>query len=150
MTEENSTPSVQGERGKKVKPQNGTEPGANSDQVKYKFSGSPTDLFDHTPVAGEVRVMTITVQCTSSGDELIKDGKRHVANWAVRECILGRQTTLREPIEQTATDDDEIADESKAAESQLSLVPEADDSTSDKPAASSGVPDPFNPGAGDK
>ena len=52
-------------RGKKVTHHNGTEPGADSEMVKYRFSGSPTSLFEHAPEAGEVRVLTVTAQCTN-------------------------------------------------------------------------------------
>lgn len=153
-----------GSKGQKVSNNNGTTPGTDGTQTKYKFSGSPTSLFEHSPKVGEVRVMTITVECTSAGDEQIRDGVRHVANFAVREATLGRQTTLPETDGQTAIDDDEIADETAQAE-QAMLGDDPDDATTDedddvvdaevldaadeddapKAANLSAVPDPFNP-----
>ena len=146
MTDDNSTPSVQGEqiKGQKVTNYNGTEPGADSEMVKYRFSGSPTSLFEHAPEAGEVRVLTVTAQCTNgTHGKLGADGTFLEASWAIREVVIGRQTTLKEPVEQTATDDDEIAEESAAAENQLSLV-ESETAEAEQKAVS-GVADPFNP-----
>ncbi|QAY16793.1 hypothetical protein SEA_TWONLO_46 [Gordonia phage Twonlo] len=146
MTDDNSTPSVQGEqiKGKKVTNHNGTEAGADGNQVKYRFSGSPTSLYELQPEAGEVRVMTVTAQCTNgTHGKLGADGTFLEASWAIREVVIGRQTTLKEPVEQTATDDDEIAEESAAAENQLSLV-ESETAEAEQKAVS-GVADPFNP-----
>ncbi|QDH93207.1 hypothetical protein SEA_VERITY_52 [Gordonia phage Verity] len=146
MADDNSTPSIQAEKPKRVKNANGTRPGTDGDQIKYKFSSSPTGLFEHKPRVGEVRVMTVTVECTASGDEQIRDGVRHVANWAVRNAQLGRQTTLPDDDQQTAIDDDEIAKESEQAE--LALVGEAEKEQADaEQKAVSGVDDPFNPTA---
>ncbi|AKI28690.1 hypothetical protein GTE6_48 [Gordonia phage GTE6] len=147
MTDDNSTPSVQGEqiKGQKVTNHNGTEAGADGQQVKYRFSGAPTSLYELQPEAGEVRVMTVTAQCTNgTHGKLGADGTFLEASWAIREVVIGRQTTLKEPVEQTAIDDDEIAEESAAAENQLSLV-ETEAAEAEQKAVS-GVDDPFNPG----
>lgn len=97
------------ERGKKVTNANGTEPGTDGTLVKYMFSGSPQDMFDFAPQAGEVRVMTVVAECTrDTGRRLTHDGKQLVAPWAIREVTLGRQTTLRDDDHdpgQTAIDD---------------------------------------------
>ncbi|QUE25926.1 hypothetical protein SEA_FITZGERALD_51 [Gordonia phage Fitzgerald] len=96
------------ERGKKVTNANGTEPGTDGALVKYMFSGSPQDMFEFAPQAGEVRVMTVVAECTrDTGRRLTHDGKQLVAPWAIREVTLGRQTTLRDDTDpnQTAIDD---------------------------------------------
>ncbi|UVF61674.1 hypothetical protein SEA_APUNK_53 [Gordonia phage APunk] len=156
MADDNTTPSIQGEdtkpkRGKRVKTANGTEPGTDSSMVKFRFSGSPTSLFELTPEAGDTFVMTCTVQCTNGTHrKLGADGTFLEASFAVREVVIGRQTTLRDKG-QTAVDDDEIAKESKEAESQLTLVPPAEADAAEAEQANaeqkavSGVDDPFNP-----
>lgn len=138
-------PSTQGEqmKGQKVTNHNGTDAGTDGNQVKYRFSGSPTSLYELQPEAGEVRVMTVTAQCTNgTHGKLGADGTFLEASWAIREVVIGRQTTLKEPAE-TATDDDEIAAESAENENQLSLVESQANEAEQK--AVSGVADPFNP-----
>ena len=49
-------------RGKQATNMNGTDAGTDGDLVIYAFSGSPTDLFELAPEAGDVRVMTVTVE----------------------------------------------------------------------------------------
>lgn len=75
-----------------VKNLNGTEPGTDGDMVKYNFNGSPNSLFEHVPVVGEYRVMTVTVECTQSGHKKNRDGSYSVATFAIREATLGRET----------------------------------------------------------
>ncbi|ATN90246.1 hypothetical protein SEA_LENNON_52 [Gordonia phage Lennon] len=128
------------ERGKKVTNANGTEPGTDGALVKYMFSGSPQDMFEFAPQAGEVRVMTVVAECTrDTGRRLTHDGKQLVAPWAIREVTLGRQTTLRDDTDpnQTAIDDPDQTDDGD---------PEPDDETKAagaEQAAIAAVPDPF-------
>lgn len=70
---------------------NGTEPGTDSDMVRYNFSGSPNGLYEHMPEVGEHRVMTVTVECTSAGHKKNRDGSYPAATWALRELTLGRE-----------------------------------------------------------
>lgn len=138
-------------KGQRVTNANGTDPGTDGSMVKFRFSGSPTSLYELSPEAGDVFVMTCTVQCTNGTHrKLGADGTFLEASFAVRECVVGRQTTLREPAEQTATDDDDVAKESKENEAQLSLVPpaEADANTAEQ-AAIGQQPDPFDAGPAD-
>ncbi|QGJ95834.1 hypothetical protein J1770_gp48 [Gordonia phage EMoore] len=132
-------------KGQKVTNANGTDPGTDGSMVKFRFSGSPTSLYELSPEAGDVFVMTCTVQCTNGTHrKLGADGTFLEASFAVRECVVGRQTTLREPATQTATDDDDIVKESKQNEAQLTLVPpdEADAAAAEQ-AAVNKVADPF-------
>lgn len=133
-------------KGQKVTNANGTDPGTDGSMVKFRFSGSPTSLYELSPEAGDVFVMTCTVQCTNGTHrKLGADGTFLEASFAVRECVVGRQTTLREPATQTATDDDEVAKESKENEAQLSLVPPAEaDAAAAEQAAVDNTSDPFH------
>ena len=123
-------------KGKKVTNANGTAPGTDTDMVKFAFSGSPTDLFDLAFEAGEVRVMTIMVQCTNGTHKrLTRDGTQLVARWAVREVTVGRVAQLadRDDPNQTAIDDldqtadasDDVADaEAEAERANIAAVPD--------------------------
>lgn len=138
-------------KAQKVTNANGTTPGTDGDQVKYKFSGSPTGLYEHRPEAGEVRVMTVTVECTSVGDEVIKDGVRHVSNWAVRAATLGRQTTLPDNPDQMSIDDVDDPQDDDDSKPSLTVVNDADTAaTAAEQAEVDKVGDPFAvPGSGD-
>ena len=123
-------------KGKKVTNANGTAPGTDTDMVKFAFSGSPTDLFELAPEAGEVRVMTITAQCTNGTHKrLTRDGTQLVAGWAVREVTVGRVAQLadRDDPNQAAIDDpDQSADagdavtdaEAEAERANIASVPD--------------------------
>ncbi|AYR02603.1 hypothetical protein SEA_BIBWIT_50 [Gordonia phage Bibwit] len=126
------------ERGKKVTNANGTDPGTDGSLVKYMFSGSPQDMFEFAPQAGEVRVMTVVAECTrDTSRRLTHDGKQMVAPWAIREVTLGRPTTLRDDDadpNQTAIDDpDQTGD----------TPPDDDTAAAAEKAAIAAVPDPF-------
>lgn len=62
---------------------------------KWKFAGSPEDMFEHHPKVGEIRVLTITVECTSTGTEKLTSGTREFANFKVRETNTGTVGTLK-------------------------------------------------------
>lgn len=62
---------------------------------KWKFAGSPEDMFEHHPKVGEIRVLTITVECTSTGTEKLSSGTREFANFKVRETNTGTVGTLK-------------------------------------------------------
>ncbi|AXQ62958.1 hypothetical protein SEA_ASHERTHEMAN_51 [Gordonia phage Ashertheman] len=126
------------ERGKKVTNANGTDPGTDGSLVKYMFSGSPQDMFEFAPQAGEVRVMTVVAECTrDTSRRLTHDGKQMVAPWAIREVTLGRPTTLRDDDadpNQTAIDDpDQTGDD----------TPPDDDTATAEKAAIAATPDPL-------
>lgn len=76
----------------KVINHNGTG-GTATGMTKFRFSGSPTDQFEHRAKVGEVRVMHVTVECTAEGYDAINDGVRHQTKWRVLEATLG------EPVE---------------------------------------------------
>lgn len=67
---------------------NGTN-GTSDGMTKYRFSGSPTDQFEHRGQVGEVRVMQVTVECTAEGYDQVSDGVRHQTKWRVLEATLG-------------------------------------------------------------
>lgn len=115
---------------------NGTPDGQSDSMVKYSFSGSPTSLYEHTPKVGEQRVMSVTVECTLSGTDQVKDGDRAIARWKVVDAGIGTmakranadEPTLDfesgessdygdygtgevEPVSDAAGDSDETADE---------------------------------------
>lgn len=141
-------------RGKQVTNMNGTDAGTDGSLVKYAFSGSPTGLFELAPEAGNVYVMTVTVECTNGTHRrLTRDGTQLVAGWAVREVVIGRKTELadRDDPNQTAIDDpdqtgdDVDADAATAAEVEAERahiaavpdpfqVPDADEPPADDPA----------------
>lgn len=62
---------------------------------KWKFAGSPEDMFEHHPKVGEIRVLTVTVECTSTGTEKLSSGTREFANFKVRETNTGTVGTLK-------------------------------------------------------
>lgn len=62
---------------------------------KWKFAGSPEDLFEHHPQVGEIRVLQVTVECTSVGTEQLASGTRDFAKFAVRETTVGNVGTLK-------------------------------------------------------
>lgn len=72
----------------KVTTFNGTN-GTSDGMTKYRFSGSPTDQFEHRGQVGEVRVMQVTVECTAEGYDQVSDGVRHQTKWRVLEAALG-------------------------------------------------------------
>lgn len=83
---------------------NGTEDGTDGEMVKYSFSGSPAgQLFEHTPKVGEVRVMSVQVECTAQGDKATKDGSLPVASWKVTNAQLGREVVV---VKKPDTDED--------------------------------------------
>ncbi len=115
---------------------NGTPDGQSDSMVKYSFSGSPTSLYEHTPKVGEQRVMSVTVECTLSGTDQVKDGDRAIARWKVVDAGIGTMakradadeptldfesgesneyddygTGEAEPVADAAGDSDETADE---------------------------------------
>lgn len=115
---------------------NGTPDGQSDSMVKYSFSGSPTSLYEHTPKVGEQRVMSVTVECTLSGTDQVKDGDRAIARWKVIDAGIGTMakradadeptldfeseesneygdygTADAEPVADAAGDSDETADE---------------------------------------
>lgn len=59
--------------------------------TKYRFSGTPTDQFEHRPEVGEYRTLTVVVECVGEGYDLIADGKRHITKWRVLEATLGKR-----------------------------------------------------------
>ncbi|MGY4103456.1 DUF7171 family protein [Nocardia sp. R16R-3T] len=61
--------------------------------TKYRFSGSPTDQFEHRGEVGEIRRMSVTVECVAEGYDAINDGVRHQTKWKVTDATLG------EPVE---------------------------------------------------
>ncbi|MFI7527530.1 hypothetical protein [Nocardia salmonicida] len=63
--------------------------GTSDGMTKYRFSGSPTDQFEHRASVGEVRTMTVTVECTAEGFDAVTDGVRHQTKWRVLEAHLG-------------------------------------------------------------
>lgn len=129
-------------KGSKVTNFNGTEGGTDGDQVKFRFSGSPTDLFGLSPEAGETRSMTVVAECTSgTHSKLTADGTRLEASWAIREVVVGRQATITK---------------SKEVEGQIAIGeedadPVAGDATdeadkaaiAEEKAAAHGIADPF-------
>ncbi|OZC59237.1 hypothetical protein CH276_22580 [Rhodococcus sp. 06-470-2] len=91
-----------------VKNFNGTPDGQSDTMVKYSFSGSPTTLYEHVPEPGERRTMTIVVECTLSGTDIVKDGERAIARFKVVDAELGK------PVVKPASDDPELPYESGA------------------------------------
>nr|WTA71291.1 hypothetical protein OHB51_35440 [Micromonospora sp. NBC_00855] len=63
--------------------------GTSDGMTKYRFSGSPTDQFEHRASVGEVRTMQVTVECTAEGFDAVTDGVRHQTKWRVLEAHLG-------------------------------------------------------------
>ncbi|UVF60739.1 hypothetical protein SEA_BOBBOB_51 [Gordonia phage BobBob] len=127
------------ERGKKVTNANGTSPGTDGSLVKYMFSGSPQDMFEFAPQAGEVRVMTVVAECTrDTSRRLTHDGKQMVAPWAIREVTLGRPTTLRDDSDpnQTKIDDPDQQPDNGEPDAETKAA-DAEQAEVDK------VPDPF-------
>lgn len=138
-------------RGKQVTNMNGTDAGTDGDLVKYAFSGSPTGLFELAPEAGNVYVMTVTVECTNGTHKrLTRDGTQLVAGWAVREVVVGRkaeladrsdpnQTAIDDP-DQTGDDDADTVAEVEAERAHIAAVPDpfqvpdADEPPADDPA----------------
>lgn len=77
----------------KVTNHNGDKHSTADGFTKYRFSGSPTDQFEHRGEVGEIRRMTVTVECVAEGYDAINDGVRHQTKWKVTEATLG------EPVE---------------------------------------------------
>lgn len=131
-------------KGQKVTNFNGTEPGTDSDQVKFRFSGSPTDLFTMHPEAGETRAMTVVAECTSgTHSKLTSDGTRLEASWAIREVTVGRQAVVKKPDDvegQTAIDDDDQTEPEAAGD------PAEETAEDIERAAAHGIADPFTQG----
>lgn len=126
-----------------VKNLNGTEPGTDGDMVKYNFNGSPNSLFEHVPVVGEYRVMTVTVECTQSGHKKNRDGSYSVATFAIREATLGRETEAPpkadDPDPNQVTVDEAITESAAEAEGEAA----ASESDAAAEAAESNNYDPF-------
>lgn len=80
---------------------NGTPDGQSDSMVKYSFSGSPTSLYEHTPKVGEQRVMSVTVECTLSGTDQVKDGDRAIARWKVVDAGIGTMAKRADADEPT-------------------------------------------------
>jgi hypothetical protein len=94
----------------KVTTFNGTN-GTADGMTKYRFSGSPTDQFEHRGEVGEMRVMRVTVECVAEGYDQVSDGIRHQTKWKVVNAEIG------ETVERPAGDpelpyegDDDSAD----------------------------------------
>lgn len=75
--------------------------------TKYRFSGSPTDQFEHRGTVGEVRVMKVTVECVAEGYDQINDGVRHQTKWRVLEAELGTMVERPESDPELPYDDEE-------------------------------------------
>ncbi|MGW4718310.1 DUF7171 family protein [Nocardia sp. NPDC004260] len=124
----------------KVTTFNGTK-GTAEGFSRYFFRGSPTDQFEHRPEVGEVRVMSVTVECVASGFDQISDGIRHKSSWKVVNATLG------EAVERPAGDpelpyegDDDSADGSSYGDYTGGEVAEADaDADADADAGSNVV-----------
>lgn len=73
----------------KVINHNGAPAGTADGFTKYRFSGSPTDQFEHRGVVGEMRQMTVQVECVAEGYDQVNDGVRHQTKWRVLNATLG-------------------------------------------------------------
>lgn len=73
----------------RVTAHNGDTHGTADGFTKYRFSGSPTDQFEHRGEVGELRTMTITVECVAEGFDQVNDGVRHQTKWKVLNATLG-------------------------------------------------------------
>lgn len=62
---------------------------------KWKFSGSPEDMLEYQPHVGEIRVLTVTAECTGTGIEQLASGTRRFTKWSVRETNTGNVGTLK-------------------------------------------------------
>lgn len=91
-----------------VKNFNGTPDDQSDTMVKYSFSGSPTTLYEHVPEPGERRTMTVVVECTLSGTDIVKDGERAIARFKVVDAELGK------PVVKQTSDEPELPYESGA------------------------------------
>lgn len=80
----------------KVIAHNGVTGGTADGFTKYRFSGSPTDQFEHRGEVGEVRSMSVTVECVAEGYDQVADGVRHQTKWRVTNATLG------DPVERPA------------------------------------------------
>lgn len=90
---------------------NGTPDGQSDSMVKYSFSGSPTSLYEHTPKVGEQRVMSVTVECTLSGTDQVKDGDRAIARWKVVDAGIGTMAKRADADEPTLDFESEESNE---------------------------------------
>ncbi|MRH86037.1 hypothetical protein GFY24_00910 [Nocardia sp. SYP-A9097] len=89
----------------KVINHNGVSGGTADGFTKYRFSGSPTDQFEHRGEVGEMRQMTVQVECVAEGYDAINDGVRHQTKWRVLNATLG-ETIERPEDPQLAFDGD--------------------------------------------
>ncbi|WP_282775814.1 hypothetical protein [Nocardia sp. CC201C] len=92
----------------KVITHNGVKGGTAEGFTRYRFSGSPTDQFEHRGEVGELRRMTVTVECVAEGYDQINDGVRHQTKWRVLEASLG------DPVERPADPELPFDDEDQA------------------------------------
>ncbi|MFE2995044.1 hypothetical protein ACFXG4_08535 [Nocardia sp. NPDC059246] len=93
----------------KVTRHNGTK-GTAEGFTRYNFLGMPTDQFEHRPEIGEIRSMSVTVECTGSGYEQIAEGVRHKTKWKVTNATLGE--TIERPRDPELPFEDEDEDDS--------------------------------------
>lgn len=116
---------------------NGTPDGQSDSMVKYSFSGSPTSLYEHTPKVGEQRVMSVTVECTLSGTDQVKDGDRAIARWKVVDAGIGTMAKRADADEPTldfeSEESNEYGDYGTADAEPVADAAGDSDETADKP-----------------
>lgn len=71
-----------------VRNHNGTNDTAEG-MTHYRFSGTPTDQYEHRFEIGEQRVMKVVVMCVGSGEDQISDGVRHLTKLRVVNAEIG-------------------------------------------------------------
>ncbi|MDI9914390.1 hypothetical protein [Rhodococcus sp. IEGM 1379] len=69
--------------------------------AKYSFMSSPPEQFEHIPVPGERRVMSVTVQCKAVIDEEVDEGVRKHVKWKIVEAEIGTMAHRAETTEPT-------------------------------------------------
>lgn len=82
--------------------------------TKFSFRGSPPEQFEHRPEVGEIRTMSVTVECVASGYEQIQEGVRHKTAWRVTNATLGE--AIERPADPSLFDGDDEDGANSAAD----------------------------------
>ena len=107
--------------------------------AKYSFMSSPPEQFEHIPVPGERRVMSVTVQCKAVIDEEVDEGIRKHVKWKIVEAEIGSMAKRAETTEPTldyeSGDDGEYGDYGTGAPADTATETDTDsDDVGDGPA----------------